>query len=86
MVVAEAISRSSLAFSYKFTLNLQVDFIDSLCLPAYRSLAKLTDTLQPVLDGCLDNRKEWERLAKAGTNCSGGGGGAAEEEGEGERD
>ena len=62
---------------------MQVDFIDSLCLPAYRALAKLTDTLQPVLDGCLDNRKEWERLAKAGgANC----GGAAEGDEEGERD
>ena len=66
---------------------LQVDFIDSLCLPAYRALAKLTDTLQPVLDGCLDNRKEWERLAKAGgANCGDGGGGAAEGDEEGERD
>ena len=42
---------------------LQVDFIDSLCLPAYRALAKVTDALRPMLEGCLDNRREWESLA-----------------------
>ena len=46
-----------------------------------RSLAKLTDTLHPMLDGCLNNRKEWERLAGAGnSNCT------AAAEGEEEKD
>ena len=45
---------------------LQVDFIDSLCLPAYRALARVTDALRPMLEGCLDNRREWESLAGGG--------------------
>ena len=45
---------------------LQVDFIDSLCLPAYRALAKVNDALRPMLEGCLDNRRQWESLAASG--------------------
>ena len=45
---------------------LQVDFIDSLCLPAYRALARVTDALRPMLEGCLDNRRQWESLAAGG--------------------
>ena len=45
---------------------LQVDFIDSLCLPAYRALARVTDALRPMLEGCLDNRRQWESLAESG--------------------
>ena len=50
---------------------MQVDFIDSLCLPAYRSLAKLDCSLQPMLDGCLCNRDQWERLAVGGADPDG---------------
>ena len=42
---------------------MQVDFIDSICLPVYKAFAKLSDTLEPLLEGCLQNRLEWASLA-----------------------
>ncbi len=43
--------------------TMQVDFIDSICLPVYRSMSKLSDALDPLLQGCLANRVEWARQA-----------------------
>lgn len=49
---------------------MQVDFIDSICLPVYKSFSKLSDALDPLLEGCMDNRREWERLSMLATDCS----------------
>lgn len=43
---------------------LQVDFIDNLCLPVYEVFAEVSEALRPMLHGCLDNRREWKRLAE----------------------
>ncbi|XP_076818911.1 cGMP-specific 3',5'-cyclic phosphodiesterase-like isoform X2 [Clavelina lepadiformis] len=44
--------------------NMQVGFIDSICLPLYKALTKVNKGLQPMLDGCLDNKRNWEDLAQ----------------------
>ena len=44
---------------------MQVDFIDAICLPVYESMTLLSESLRPMLDGCINNRKEWVKLADA---------------------
>lgn len=34
---------------------MQVEFIDSICLPVYTNLVKLSDSLQPMLTGKLQD-------------------------------
>jgi dual 3',5'-cyclic-AMP and -GMP phosphodiesterase 11 len=43
--------------------QMQVEFVDQVCLPVYKCMATLSDALQPMLDGCLANRVQWQRLA-----------------------
>jgi len=42
----------------------QIGFIDFICLPLYQALVKVDDGLQPLLDGCLGNRRNWEMEAE----------------------
>ncbi|XP_065885255.1 cGMP-specific 3',5'-cyclic phosphodiesterase-like isoform X2 [Dysidea avara] len=39
--------------------KMQVDFIDSICLPVYSTFANMTESLQPLLQGIQDNRRNW---------------------------
>nr|CAB3264734.1 dual 3',5'-cyclic-AMP and -GMP phosphodiesterase 11-like [Phallusia mammillata] len=51
--------------------NMQVGFIDSICLPLYEALSKTSKGLKPMLDGCLDNRRHWKEMSQkneAGTS------------------
>ncbi|KAG8308407.1 cGMP-specific 3',5'-cyclic phosphodiesterase [Homalodisca vitripennis] len=43
--------------------SMQVQFIDSICLPIYEAFADLSDKLQPLLDGVLDNKEHWQAMA-----------------------
>ncbi|CAH1793422.1 unnamed protein product [Owenia fusiformis] len=39
--------------------EMQVGFIDSICLPVYQALVKVCHTTEPLLKGCKDNRENW---------------------------
>ena len=50
--------------TFKISFN-QVGFIDAICLPIYNSFSVYSDNrLQPLLDGCLENKKQWLKLAE----------------------
>ncbi len=57
-----------ICFSNMFllSLNVQVDFVDQVCLPVYRCMDSLSpeSTLRPLLSGCQRNRTEWDHLAE----------------------
>ncbi|KFM65357.1 cGMP-specific 3',5'-cyclic phosphodiesterase, partial [Stegodyphus mimosarum] len=42
---------------------MQVGFIDCICLPVYEALTKVQPALKPLLEGCKENRKNWQALA-----------------------
>ena len=42
---------------------MQVDFIDTICSPVYVAFAKMSDRLNPLLEGCQKNRQKWIELA-----------------------
>ncbi|XP_030383510.1 dual 3',5'-cyclic-AMP and -GMP phosphodiesterase 11 isoform X2 [Scaptodrosophila lebanonensis] len=42
---------------------MQVNFIDSICLPIYEAFATLSDKLEPLVEGVRDNRDHWIELA-----------------------
>ncbi|XP_055949647.1 cGMP-specific 3',5'-cyclic phosphodiesterase-like isoform X3 [Argiope bruennichi] len=42
---------------------MQVGFIDCICLPVYEALVEVQPALSPLLQGCLENRKNWQALA-----------------------
>ncbi|XP_034100557.1 dual 3',5'-cyclic-AMP and -GMP phosphodiesterase 11 isoform X2 [Drosophila albomicans] len=42
---------------------MQVNFIDSICLPIYEAFAVLSDKLEPLVDGVRDNRGHWIDMA-----------------------
>ncbi|VDP87116.1 unnamed protein product [Echinostoma caproni] len=44
--------------------QLQVNFIDAVCLPIYTSIVQVHPALQPLLDGCTRNRKCWSLLGE----------------------
>ncbi|XP_034670133.1 dual 3',5'-cyclic-AMP and -GMP phosphodiesterase 11 isoform X1 [Drosophila subobscura] len=48
---------------------MQVNFIDSICLPIYEAFATLSDKLEPLVEGVRDNRGHWIDLAD-GTKTS----------------
>lgn len=43
----------------------QVDFLDSLCLPLYEDMALFSSEFQPILDGCRANRRRWAKLQRS---------------------
>lgn len=42
---------------------MQVEFIDSICLPIYESFAVLSDKLEPLVEGVRQNKLHWLELA-----------------------
>ncbi|CAF2588939.1 unnamed protein product [Rotaria sp. Silwood2] len=42
--------------------KMQVGFIDSICLPLYKMLADVDPGLDPLFEGCKNNRENWEKL------------------------
>ncbi|XP_076275269.1 phosphodiesterase 11 isoform X2 [Rhynchophorus ferrugineus] len=44
---------------------MQVGFIDSICLPIYEGFAKLSDKLEPLVEGVRQNRVHWMDIAAA---------------------
>jgi len=46
--------------------KMQIGFIDFICTPLYKMLASFDPAFQPLLDGCLDNRKHWLQLKERG--------------------
>ena len=43
---------------------MQVGFIDSICMPVYEAFAKMSDRLNPLLEGCKQNKTQWTDLAE----------------------
>lgn len=48
--------------------QMQVGFIDSICLPVYEVFAKLSPELKTLLDGVQENRHNWQVLAGEAQN------------------
>ncbi|KAL3875765.1 hypothetical protein ACJMK2_033683 [Sinanodonta woodiana] len=44
--------------------QMQVGFIDTICLPVYEAISKVSGSLKPLLDGCKRNRENWSSLAQ----------------------
>lgn len=43
--------------------KMQVDFIDCICMPVYKALVHVQSSLEPLLLGCQENRRNWQALA-----------------------
>ncbi|GIY27295.1 dual 3',5'-cyclic-AMP and -GMP phosphodiesterase 11 [Caerostris darwini] len=48
---------------------MQVEFIDSVCLPVYKALAMISNKLGPLLEGVKGNRTRWLKLAEEKELC-----------------
>ncbi|XP_072836720.2 dual 3',5'-cyclic-AMP and -GMP phosphodiesterase 11A isoform X2 [Pogona vitticeps] len=44
--------------------RLQLEWIDSICMPLYQALVKVNGKLKPMLDSVVANRRRWEELHK----------------------
>lgn len=44
--------------------QMQVGFIDVICLPLYKVLSDTFPWIRPLYDGCLENRNHWQDLAE----------------------
>ncbi|XP_048758598.2 dual 3',5'-cyclic-AMP and -GMP phosphodiesterase 11-like isoform X2 [Ostrea edulis] len=44
--------------------DMQVGFIDSICLPVYQAIAEISPRLEPLLDGCKKNRQNWQYMSQ----------------------
>uniref|UniRef100_K1QIC6 Phosphodiesterase n=1 Tax=Magallana gigas TaxID=29159 RepID=K1QIC6_MAGGI len=44
--------------------KMQVGFIDAICLPIYKMFAEMNQSLRPLYDGVMDNKKHWQELAE----------------------
>ncbi|PSN49010.1 cGMP-specific 3', partial [Blattella germanica] len=44
--------------------QMQVGFIDVICLPLYKVLSETFPWIQPLYDGCMENRRNWQDLAE----------------------
>ncbi|KAL8594527.1 hypothetical protein ACOMHN_028881 [Nucella lapillus] len=42
--------------------NLQLSWIDGICLPLFKALSRMEPEFRPMMDGVLSNRARWERL------------------------
>ncbi|XP_061464364.1 dual 3',5'-cyclic-AMP and -GMP phosphodiesterase 11A [Rhineura floridana] len=42
--------------------RLQLEWIDSICMPLYQTLVKVNRKLKPMLDSVVDNRNKWKEL------------------------
>lgn len=45
--------------------DMQINFINSICLPVYEAMSQISVNLMPLQDGCIENRRKWEELAEA---------------------
>ncbi|KAK0046157.1 dual 3 5-cyclic-AMP and -GMP phosphodiesterase 11-like isoform X1, partial [Biomphalaria pfeifferi] len=45
--------------------DLQVGFIDDICMPVYKAISKVSPKLNPLLEGCQLNRNNWYMQSKA---------------------
>ncbi|XP_055875017.1 dual 3',5'-cyclic-AMP and -GMP phosphodiesterase 11-like isoform X2 [Biomphalaria glabrata] len=45
--------------------DLQVGFIDDICMPVYKAISKVSPKLNPLLEGCQQNRNNWYMQSKA---------------------
>ncbi|XP_005110082.1 cGMP-specific 3',5'-cyclic phosphodiesterase [Aplysia californica] len=45
--------------------DLQVGFIDDICMPVYDAISKVSSKLSPLLEGCQQNRENWQMEARA---------------------
>ncbi|XP_052266884.1 dual 3',5'-cyclic-AMP and -GMP phosphodiesterase 11-like [Dreissena polymorpha] len=43
---------------------MQVNFIDTICMPVYKAMARMQPNLSPLMEGCRRNRDNWEHLAQ----------------------
>lgn len=46
--------------------SMQVSFIDAICTQLYETLAGMSESCSPLLEGCQRNRQHWKRLAEQG--------------------
>ncbi|KAL6490433.1 hypothetical protein MHYP_G00007780 [Metynnis hypsauchen] len=46
--------------------SMQVSFIDAICTQLYETLASMSDSCSPLLEGCRKNRQNWKLLAEQG--------------------
>ncbi|XP_014667957.1 PREDICTED: cGMP-specific 3',5'-cyclic phosphodiesterase-like [Priapulus caudatus] len=44
--------------------KMQVGFIDAICIPVYKKFAEIQPNLQPLMNGVLTNRHNWQTLAE----------------------
>ncbi|XP_026868895.2 cGMP-specific 3',5'-cyclic phosphodiesterase isoform X1 [Electrophorus electricus] len=44
--------------------SMQVSFIDAICIQLYETLASMSDSCSPLLEGCRKNRQSWKLLAE----------------------
>uniref|UniRef100_A0AAR2IZD3 Phosphodiesterase n=1 Tax=Pygocentrus nattereri TaxID=42514 RepID=A0AAR2IZD3_PYGNA len=44
--------------------TMQVSFIDAICTQLYETLASMSDSCSPLLEGCRKNRQNWKLLAE----------------------
>ncbi|KAF4528303.1 hypothetical protein B566_EDAN014978 [Ephemera danica] len=44
--------------------QMQVGFIDVICRPLYKVLSETFPWMQPLYEGCMENRKNWQDLAE----------------------
>ncbi|XP_058124704.1 dual 3',5'-cyclic-AMP and -GMP phosphodiesterase 11-like [Anopheles coustani] len=44
---------------------MQVGFIDSICIPIYEAFASLSEKLNPLIEGVLENKEHWLELAQS---------------------
>uniref|UniRef100_A0A3Q4MY71 Phosphodiesterase 5A, cGMP-specific, a n=1 Tax=Neolamprologus brichardi TaxID=32507 RepID=A0A3Q4MY71_NEOBR len=42
---------------------MQVEYIDEVCYPLYKTVSRLFDSCSPLLNGCKKNRENWLQLA-----------------------
>ncbi|XP_042301080.1 dual 3',5'-cyclic-AMP and -GMP phosphodiesterase 11A isoform X2 [Sceloporus undulatus] len=45
--------------------RLQLEWIDSICMPLYQALVKVNGKLKPMLDSVVANRRKWEEMHQA---------------------
>ncbi|XP_021348961.1 dual 3',5'-cyclic-AMP and -GMP phosphodiesterase 11-like isoform X1 [Mizuhopecten yessoensis] len=43
--------------------DMQVNFIDVICMPIYKAMSDVSPHMRPLLDGCKKNRSNWESMS-----------------------
>ena len=42
--------------------QVQIQFLDDICLSLYKDMSRFSSALEPLLEGCLANRQRWINL------------------------